>query len=696
MKKYFAIVATFSLFPLFLARSSAGEFDYTTAVKKIEARFEPADAKPGQQVTLKVAVELNEGYYTYAIHQPDPSASQATKIDLPKSDDVFFYPPINDPPNFLTKSDGMDLIRYYPEGTIWELKGVVPQSAKPGTKTVHLEKLTLVICFHIGMKEGCLRPKAFPVSAELTVLDGPAIPIDPKIEEEIRKSRGAPIPIQAKPADPREKKNVALRIPGNADYAADMKLVEEMIPKQNTGNAGFIALVLTAMFWGAVTLLTPCVFPMVPITVSYFLKQGEKKLHNPLMMATVYTLTILLVLGLAARFAVGVFKVLSVDPFMNVALGILFVVFAMSLFGMFDIALPSFLIRFTSQRERGGGYLGTIFMALSFSIVSFTCVAPFLGGFSGMVASGNFSEAQLFAGAFAFAATFAAPFFLLALFPTFLKKLPKSGGWMNTIKVVMGFLEVAAALKFFRTAELRWQIPPNIFTYDFVLSMWVVLLFLCGMYLINLYRLPHDEPQEHIGVTRMMFGFLVLSVGVYLLPGLFSSGKNEKQRPTGTLYAWVDAFLLPEPSAAEVVSGNGLVWSADLKRSIDDARAKGEYIFVDFTGVTCSNCKLNERQVFTKPEVQELLKQYRLVQLYTDTVPPEFYESFPDPKQQDADAKINSRFQESRFGTIQLPVYVVLKPVPGSTAVEVVARYDEGKINNEAAFMSFLRTSLTK
>ncbi len=310
---------------------------------------------------------------------------------------------------------------------------------------------------------------------------------------------------------------------------------------------------------------------------------------------------------------------------MNVALGLLFVAFALSLFGMFDLVLPSFLVRFTSKREGRGGYGSVVFMALSFSLISFTCVAPFLGGFAGMAASGKFSSIELLSGAIAFAGAFASPFFLLALFPTLLKKMPKSGSWMNTIKVVMGFLEMAAALKFFRTAELRWTMIPSFFTYDLVLAMWVGILFLAGLYLINLYRLPHDAPQEHIGVTRMLFGLMAISVGVYLIPGLFAFGQT-KQRPGGKLYAWVDAFLLPEPS---YIQAGGEVWTGDLLGAIEDARKHDELLFVDFTGKTCTNCKLNEKDVFTQPRVRDLLHKYRLVQLYTDVVPQDYYDHAP-------------------------------------------------------------------
>jgi thiol:disulfide interchange protein DsbD len=207
--------------------------------------------------------------------------------------------------------------------------------------------------------------------------------------------------------------------------------------------------------------------------------------------------------------------------------------------------------------------------------------------------------------------------------------------------------------------------------------------------------LPHDEPQEHIGVPRMLFGFVCISIGLYLLPGLFATNGHDKQRPAGTIYAWVDSFLLPEPSAAEVV---GEVWSGDLLATIEEARARDEVVFIDLTGVTCTNCKLNEKNVFTQPDVQELFKHFRLVQLYTDTIPPEFYESPPDRNKRDDDARINLKFQKEIFGTEQLPLYVLLRPEPGMKGgkVGIIAVYDEGKINKVDSFKTFLKKGLSK
>ncbi|MCE9533725.1 MAG: hypothetical protein K8T89_21745 [Planctomycetes bacterium] len=713
MKPLCSLLVLAFLLPLV---ATAQTFD--DAKKKVEMRFEPAEAKPGQTVTLTIEVLLNEGWYTYAVFQPDKGAkSAATKIELPKSGDLIFVEDVQDPAGFKSKAEpDLDIKdqRYYPGGTTWQIKAVVSPKAKPGMQEIALPRMLVTCCKkEPDGKEFCIRTKTLMLTAGLKILEGPAVPVDPKYKDAVDAVLAAPaepkkdVPEGKKEnpsksevsSDEVEKIDVGRLIGRDSNYVADIKAAQDMLPQDVKGkysspqgsDSGFVALILTALFWGLVTLLTPCVFPMVPITVSYFLKQGEKKLHNPLVMATVYTLTIIVVLGVAALFFLATFRELSVDPWMNLALGLLFVFFALSLFGMYDIVLPSFLVRFTASRERKGGFGGVIFMALSFSIVSFTCVAPFLGGFAGMAASGQYSKIQLAAAAAAFAGAFAAPFFFLALFPSLLKKLPKSGGWMNTIKVVMGFLELAAALKFFRTAELRWSIPTFLFTYDFVLSLWVVILILSGLYLLSLYRLPHDEPLEHIGVPRMLFGVVSIGIGLYLIPGLLANGRD-KQRPTGIIYAWVDAFLLPEPSTEE------LAWSGDLRGVIEDARAKSDAVFIDFTGVTCTNCRLNEKNVFPLPKIKENLKKYRLVQLYTDTVPPQLYESAPSEKQRKLDAAANLVLQQKIFGNEQLPLYVILKPVPGpkGSPVQILGVYGEGKINEVSKFEEFLRDGLKK
>jgi thiol:disulfide interchange protein DsbD len=318
-------------------------------------------------------------------------------------------------------------------------------------------------------------------------------------------------------------------------------------------------------------------------------------------MALVYSATIVTVLTAGAVLLLRFFQELSQYGGTNLVLGILFFVFALSLLGMYEIRLPTSLANFTSAREGRGGLLGTVFMALTFTIISFTCVAPFLGGFAGInVQSRPWYEIVL--GGLAFSVTFAAPFFMLALFPTLLRQLPKSGSWMNALKVVMGFLELAAALKFFRAAELLGLGKAQFLTYDLVLGIYVALAIVCGLYLLNLFRLPHDhEVVQHLGVTRLLFSILFLSLAFYLLPALFKQSSGEPQRPGGSVFAWLDAFLLPEPpedlapgmpaTRSGIAVGRGettahLAWIGNLEKGLQTARDQRKLIFLDFTGLT--------------------------------------------------------------------------------------------------------------
>jgi thiol:disulfide interchange protein DsbD len=463
---------------------------------------------------------------------------------------------------------------------------------------------------------------------------------------------------------------------------------------EKSGYGGLLSFVLQGVFWGAVSLVTPCVFPMIPITVSFFLKQSESKHHRPLVLASVYSGTIIIVLTIAAVALLSAFRWLSINPVMNIGLGALFVFFALSLFGMYEIELPSGLAQFTSSREGQGGLLGTIFMALTFTIISFACVAPFLGGFGGTAAGTDQQWLHRILGGLAFSVTFASPFFVLALFPSLLKTMPKSGNWLNSVKVVMGFLELAAALKFFRAGELVLLPSPELFTYDFTMGLYVAISLLCGLYLLGVYRLPHDTPSENLGVMRVMWALAFLGLGFYLFPAAIKTynPEGERQRPSGAVFAWIDSFLLPDDQT-------DLPWVGDLDDGLKKAAGAGKLVFVDFTGKTCTNCKINEETVFTRKEIKELLQRYVLVQLYTDVVPDRLYSAKEQAElgsgtaRQREDAARNLAFQRKEFGTEQLPLYVILRPTPDGGFKEV-ARYDEGKINNVNAFTKFLRTPL--
>jgi thiol:disulfide interchange protein DsbD len=623
----------------------------------------------GQTFTLHITGQPAAGYHTYPITQRTPKQDEVQLSTLTYKATPGLKPlwPIRESPAEI-KDEGAagGLLAEFPGKFTWEQDILVLPDAKPGPAKLTFEVRTQVCDTSCTWVERAM-------TVTVLVSGEPPVPLTPELEKRAQQTAPAP---------------QVVSLPGGGSGAGGGTVGSP------GGGSGLLGFILAGVFWGAVSLITPCVFPMIPITVSFFLKQSEKAHHRPITLALVYCLTIIVVLTIAALVLLEFFSRLSVNPIMNFAIGGIFIFFALSLFGMYDIELPSGLARFTSAHEGQGGLLGTMFMALTFTIISFACVAPFLGGFGGTAGGSGMTLTHRLLGGLAFAATFASPFFILAMFPALLKRLPKSGSWLNTVKVVMGFLELAAALKFLRTGELVTVSEPVFFTYDFVLGLYVALSLLCGLYLLGVYRLPHDTPAEHLSVPRLLFSFAFLGLAFYLTPGLFKYGEHGRnQQPSGTVFAWIDSFLLPDARGSE------LPWVASLESGLKTARSENKLVFIDFTGKTCTNCALNEQQVFSRPEVQRLLKQYSLVQLYTDIVPNRFYS--PEEQSQFGnsaakqlqDARANFKLQEEKFGTLQLPLYVILQPLPDGSYQEV-ARYDEGKISSQAAFMQFLEQTL--
>jgi thiol:disulfide interchange protein DsbD len=345
-------------------------------------------------------------------------------------------------------------------------------------------------------------------------------------------------------------------------------------------DGGLLALLVAAILGGLISLATPCVFPMIPITVSVFLKQEEAGRGLALLRALVYSLTLVVVLTIGGVALGSVLQTLSQHWTTNFVLTAVFVFFGLSLLGMYDITLPSWLSDRTAAGEGKGGLLGIVFMALTFSIISFACVGPIYGGFTAAATASSSGVPTLAARILpplAFSMAFASPFFVLALFPRLLKSLPSSGSWMNTVKVTLGFLELAAAFKFVRAAELNLRGSGGFFSFDLVMGAYVALAVGCGLYLLGLYRLPHDhEAPEPIGVPRLAFALTFLALAVYFLPGVFKDERGRAQKTRGVVGEWVRAFLLPDDPSE---------WSADMAAAMARAEREDKPLFIDFTGL---------------------------------------------------------------------------------------------------------------
>ena len=391
--------------------------------------------------------------------------------------------------------------------------------------------------------------------------------------------------------------------------------------------SGFLSFILLSFGMGLLALLTPCVFPMIPITVSFFTKQGEKENNNPLKSAIIYALGIIIIftsLGLVLAVTLGASGAnqIASNPFINLFIALLFVFFALSLFGMYEIQAPSSLRQFSLENENQTGIAGILFMALTFTLTSFTCTVQFVGLL--LVAASQGSYMWPIFGMLIFSFAFSLPFFFLALFPQYLSSLPKSGQWMNSIKVTMGFLELGAAMKFFSNVDLVWNI--GIFTYDMVLITWAVLSLLTGIYLLGLIKFPHDMKLQKRGSIRISLSILFLSFGIYLSNGLYA----------GKVHGLIESYLPPK-----VEKG----WIENYQEALLVAIEKDRPIFLDFTGYTCTNCRWMEKNIFVEHEVEELFKNFILVRLYTDGG-----EHATEYQQMEID----------RYGTSALPFYVVI------------------------------------
>ena len=417
---------------------------------------------------------------------------------------------------------------------------------------------------------------------------------------------------------------------------------------------------------GFIALLTPCVFPMIPLTVSFFTKQSKTR-KKGIFNAFLYGFFILLIyvlLSIPFHFLDNIdpeiLNTISTNVWLNVAFFVIFVIFAFSFFGFYEITLPSSWGNKMDNASNVGGIIGIFFMALTLAIVSFSCTGPILGSLlAGSLSSGG--AIQLTLGMAGFGLSLALPFVLFALFPSWLNSLPKSGGWMTTAKVFLGFLELAFALKFLSNADLvqHWGLLKR----EVFVGLWFVLFALLTLYLFGVIRFPHDEPRKPIlqySKGRLLIGVLSAVFSVYLLLGLF--GKNSLRLLSGFPPPESYAFFHKEQKSEQIIF-------KDYHEGMAYAKAHNMPVLLDFTGWACVNCRKMEEHVWTDPEVKKLMQQYVLISLYVDDK-----EELPKDKQFDFKHR-NGRveyiktigdkwatFQEVNFSSASQPYYVLLSP----------------------------------
>ena len=469
---------------------------------------------------------------------------------------------------------------------------------------------------------------------------------------------------------------------GSASTQSEIKAADEAVPA-TAGKPFDWGLVLEAILWGFAALLTPCVFPMVPMTVSFFMKGSENKAAGRmkaftygLFIVALYTLPIAAII-LITRFVGGeavtadIFNWLATHWLPNILFFVVFMVFAASFFGAFEITLPSALVNKSDQKADKGGIAGIFFMALTLVLVSFSCTGPIVGSVLIQSTSGEFW--QPIVTMFAFSLAFALPFTLFALFPSLLKNLPKSGGWLNSVKVVLGFVEVALGFKFLSVADqtYHWGLLDR----EIYLAIWIVCFSLLGLYLLGKLRFAHDSELKHISVTRLGLAIAVFTFVVYMIPGMWGaplSGLSGYLPPLHTQDFVMSQGSASTPAAAtqSVKYGDklhlphGLQGYFDLAEAEAAAKREGKPLFVDITGHGCVNCREMEARVWSDERVLDILREkYVVVALYTDdkmSVPESEWITTEGGDTFKTLGRINSYIARTRFGVNAQPNYILI------------------------------------
>lgn len=471
-------------------------------------------------------------------------------------------------------------------------------------------------------------------------------------------------------------------VPEKAAVTAEATEISQNVTEEEQRAGGSLwSLILEAVLWGFAMLLTPCVFPMVPMTISFFMKGSStpaagrfKAFMYGLFIVLLYTVPISLIIGATYIFGgetvtADIFNWLSTHWLPNIIFFIVFMVFAASFFGAFEITLPSALVNKSDKNSDKGGLAGIFFMALTLVLVSFSCTGPIVGSVLIKSTQGEFWTPMVTM--LAFSVAFALPFTIFAMFPSLLKKL-KSGSWLNSVKVVLGFIEVALGLKFLSVADqtYHWGLLDR----EIYLAIWIVVFTLLGLYLLGKIRFEADSEVKHIGIFRLFLVIVDFTFVVYMIPGMFGA-------PLKALSGYLPPietqdFIMGSNPSQQVVSIEeankgeklplGLTGYHSMEEGYAAAKASGKPVFLDISGLACVNCREMEQRVWSDPKVLSILKNdFVIVVLYTDDktkLPESEWVTTSSGKVLKDRGRVNAWFVRENFGVSAQPNYVLLSP----------------------------------
>jgi thiol:disulfide interchange protein len=592
--------------------------------------LEPAAIPAGARILARLKATIEPGWHVYSLTTPaaKPTSIRLTDNAIIEKFRVFQPKPKRAfDPNFNLDSETFEA------EAIFLIEARTKKDAATGPS-----QITAEVRYQMCNDRLCLPPRTRTASATLSIDDS------------------------AKRAEP--------QIPaGYTEFKRGEPGAKVSPPARLSGDSGGMALfLLTAFGFGLAAIFTPCVFPMIPITMSFFLNRPSGSRRESVTQAAVFCIGIIVLfsgLGLLATAVLGPFGIVQLgsNPWVNGFIALIFLAFGLSLLGAFEITVPSAVLTRLDSVSQKGGTAGTLVMGLTFSLASFACVGPFVGTL--LAASVQGGRTRPFLGMIAFATGLALPFFLLAIFPSYLKVLPKSGGWLARVKVVMGFVILAAMLKYVSSVDqvLQW----NFLTRERFLALWIVLFAMAGLYLLGYVRLEGVSKDEPLGIWRLIIGIAFVAFAISLVPGMFGAKLGE-----------LDAYS-PLPSGSSGFGGIGggeaaLAWTKnDFPQALERARRDGKFVFVNFTGYACTNCHWMKANMFTRPEIRSAMQGFVLVELFTDGT--------------DERSRLNQEFEEKTFGTVAIPYYAIFNPDG-----KVIASFP-GLTRNPQEFLAFLNVA---
>ncbi len=639
----------FALFVLLVVSLSVAEAQILEPVKWSFASKKTSDT----EAELIFTATIDNGWHLYSQDIP-PNGPVPTEFVIDKGTAFSRVGKVVEPKPIMEKDPNFDdmLLKFF------STKAVFKQKIKLLSRTPFVVKgmVSFMCCNDVS----CLPPNDIPFNIKV---EGATAAVSDTVITEA--------------ADTLAETDTAVIIPNDTINKGTLSGDET----KDVNKMSLLNLFIFAFLAGLAAIITPCVFPMIPMTVSFFMHEGESRAKS-IAKAIVFGLSIIFiytVIGTIVAVTLGVnfANFLSTHWIPNVLFFLIFLVFAASFFGMFEITMPSWMINKTDKQVDKGGILGSFFMAFTLVLVSFSCTGPLVGAILVKSASGQVLEPII--GMLGFSVAFAFPFTLFAFFPSWLNRLPKSGGWLNSVKVVLGFIELALGLKFLSIADqtYHWGILDR----EVYLALWIVIFALMGFYLLGKIKFVHDSDVKHVGVIRLMLAIITFSFVAYMIPGMFGAplkvlsgyippqqsldfdinkivreGSN-KTKDLCEKSKYSDFLHLP----------HGLEGYYDLEQGIACAKSQNKPVFVDFTGHGCVNCREMEANVWSDPRVLKILREeYLIITLYVD-----------DKKEMDQADWVTSRydgqvkktigkkfadFQVYFFNVNAQPYYVLLDP----------------------------------